>query len=282
MYRCADGGLVTFGDDNSAWIHDVARRRTIRFWHEPNHPDAPFPAGTVGRPVISGNGRFVSFQTFGKFAAKDRDTKEDVYVRDVLERASARETTMRVACGAVCRRLLAEFGRMATLEGAQVVRVGCQARDTERPLSIFVDAVPLLLAVPGALGCAPESMAYLRRLTAHDPAVPVLRHEQREQVAGEVRERHPGAQHEVHRVERGAGGCPAVVGDALVDGLAVEFAQAVEELVGPCVGLAGHVGHGEFFQGGQFLAAGEVFEQGADGDAGTLARQRDLAFRYGV
>ena len=34
-------------------------------------------------PVISGNGRFVSFQTFGKYAAKDQDTKEDVYVRDV-------------------------------------------------------------------------------------------------------------------------------------------------------------------------------------------------------
>ena len=30
--------------------------------------------------------------------------------RDILERASARETTMRVACGAVCKRLLAEVG----------------------------------------------------------------------------------------------------------------------------------------------------------------------------
>src|SRR5213083_349228 len=30
--------------------------------------------------------------------------------RDVLERASARETTARVAAGAVCRKLLAEFG----------------------------------------------------------------------------------------------------------------------------------------------------------------------------
>jgi Tol biopolymer transport system component len=34
-------------------------------------------------PVISGNGRFVSFQTFGRYGAKDQDTKEDVYVRDV-------------------------------------------------------------------------------------------------------------------------------------------------------------------------------------------------------
>ncbi len=35
-------------------------------------------------PVISGNGRFVSFQTFGSFSAKDQDAKEDVYVRDLL------------------------------------------------------------------------------------------------------------------------------------------------------------------------------------------------------
>jgi Tol biopolymer transport system component len=34
-------------------------------------------------PVISGNGRFVSFQTFGKYGAKDQDAKEDVYVRDL-------------------------------------------------------------------------------------------------------------------------------------------------------------------------------------------------------
>ncbi|MBI3981383.1 MAG: chorismate synthase [Gemmatimonadetes bacterium] len=41
--------------------------------------------------------------------------------RDVLERASARETTARVACGAVCRRLLAEFGVEI---GSHVVELG--------------------------------------------------------------------------------------------------------------------------------------------------------------
>jgi hypothetical protein len=49
------------------------------------------------------------------------------------------------------------------------VRVGCQSHDVRRPLSVFVDMVPKLLALPGALGCSPESMQYLRRLTAHDP-----------------------------------------------------------------------------------------------------------------
>jgi Tol biopolymer transport system component len=36
-------------------------------------------------PVISGNGRFVSFQTFGRYGRKDQDKKEDVYVRDLLK-----------------------------------------------------------------------------------------------------------------------------------------------------------------------------------------------------
>ncbi len=41
--------------------------------------------------------------------------------RDILERASARETAARVACGAVCRRLLAEFGVEI---GSHVVELG--------------------------------------------------------------------------------------------------------------------------------------------------------------
>jgi chorismate synthase len=41
--------------------------------------------------------------------------------RDILERASARETTMRVAVGAVCRKLLAEFGVRV---GSHIVRLG--------------------------------------------------------------------------------------------------------------------------------------------------------------
>ena len=41
--------------------------------------------------------------------------------RDILERASARETTMRVAAGAVCRRLLAELG---VTVGSHIVHLG--------------------------------------------------------------------------------------------------------------------------------------------------------------
>jgi len=66
-------------------------------------------------------------------------------------------------------RLVTEFTRAAELKRAQVARVACQAHDGRRPLSAFVDLVPELLELRGAIGAAPESMKYLRRLIAHDP-----------------------------------------------------------------------------------------------------------------
>jgi chorismate synthase len=64
--------------------------------------------------------------------------------RDVLERASARETTARVAAGAICRRFLREFG--ITL-GSHIVHLG--GVDARRPdkmpvdLNAAADASPL-------------------------------------------------------------------------------------------------------------------------------------------
>lgn len=66
-------------------------------------------------------------------------------------------------------RLAAEFARVATLQGAQVEHMGCQARDLARPLALFADGVPALLKLPGAIGCSPRSMSYLKRLIEHDP-----------------------------------------------------------------------------------------------------------------
>jgi chorismate synthase len=63
--------------------------------------------------------------------------------RDILERASARETTMRVAVGAVCRRLLAELGVGI---GSHVVHLGgIDAEPGELPadLNAASDASPL-------------------------------------------------------------------------------------------------------------------------------------------
>ena len=61
-------------------------------------------------------------------------------------------------------RLLTEFSRAALLEGARVAAALCQSSDVRRPLSAFVDLVPKLMTMPGALGCSPQSHKYLRRL----------------------------------------------------------------------------------------------------------------------
>ena len=59
-----DGNLVTFGTANDIWVRDVAARTTAHVWHEPDSPPCQgFPTGSAGRPVISGNGRYVAFST---------------------------------------------------------------------------------------------------------------------------------------------------------------------------------------------------------------------------
>src|SRR6202041_2156654 len=64
--------------------------------------------------------------------------------RDILERASARETTARVAAGAICRRLLREFGISI---GSHLVQLGdiAAARTETMPADInaAADASPL-------------------------------------------------------------------------------------------------------------------------------------------
>jgi chorismate synthase len=57
--------------------------------------------------------------------------------RDILERASARETTARVAVAAVCRRLLAEFGVRI---GSHVIQLGDIAASRPDPLPADLNA----------------------------------------------------------------------------------------------------------------------------------------------
>jgi hypothetical protein len=64
-------------------------------------------------------------------------------------------------------RLLTEFSRAASLEGVRIAPALCQSSDARRPLSAFVDLVPKLMTMPGALGCSPQSHKYLRRLIEH-------------------------------------------------------------------------------------------------------------------
>jgi Tol biopolymer transport system component len=59
-----DGQRVTFGNDNDLWMRNLATGKTLRFWHEPESaPCTGGVTGSAGRPVISGNGRYVAFST---------------------------------------------------------------------------------------------------------------------------------------------------------------------------------------------------------------------------
>jgi predicted ATPase/DNA-binding SARP family transcriptional activator len=68
-------------------------------------------------------------------------------------------------------RLLAEFATFASLQGIPTQRVQCRPNDRHRPLSVFVDLVPGLRTMRGAIGCSPETFSYLDRLTRHKPTV---------------------------------------------------------------------------------------------------------------
>lgn len=62
-------------------------------------------------------------------------------------------------------RLAAEFSATLGVRRAQCARVGLQQHDADRPMGAFVDLVPTLLELRGALGCSPESLYALKKLT---------------------------------------------------------------------------------------------------------------------
>lgn len=65
-------------------------------------------------------------------------------------------------------RLVTEFTRAAHLKGIPVARSQMGRHDDHRPLGAWSDLVPLLQRMPGALGCDPESLPFLARLTTYD------------------------------------------------------------------------------------------------------------------
>jgi len=65
-------------------------------------------------------------------------------------------------------RLTSELVKFAELDGLQTERSTCRRSDLERPLSVFVDLVPRLRELPGALGSSQETLSVLKRLTEFD------------------------------------------------------------------------------------------------------------------
>jgi DNA-binding SARP family transcriptional activator/tetratricopeptide (TPR) repeat protein len=64
-------------------------------------------------------------------------------------------------------RLLREFFEFASLQGASCKRIVCRSTDANRPLSALLELIPLLQAMRGAIGCAPETLAFFQGLTTH-------------------------------------------------------------------------------------------------------------------
>jgi DNA-binding SARP family transcriptional activator len=65
-------------------------------------------------------------------------------------------------------RLLEEILRSAAVTGTRPLLARCRPHHQNRPLSAFIEIVPVLLKSPGALGINPESLRYLRTLLDKD------------------------------------------------------------------------------------------------------------------
>jgi DNA-binding SARP family transcriptional activator len=76
---------------------------------------------------------------------------------------------LHAASGMGKTRVTVELGKVAIVEGFREIRCVCCESDVARSLSIFIDLLPDLLMLPGALGCSPESLATLRRLVPEAP-----------------------------------------------------------------------------------------------------------------
>jgi DNA-binding SARP family transcriptional activator len=61
-------------------------------------------------------------------------------------------------------RLARELSKVATIEGFREIRVECRDGNVHRPFHALLEAITDLLALPGAIGCAPESMSVLRKI----------------------------------------------------------------------------------------------------------------------
>lgn len=112
------GSPITLFIENRDWAN----------WREAMDPERK-PAGPRARKVSAPRPGHADLAGYLKYGHKD--------LRNVLERASARETAARVAVGAVCRRLLAEFGiriasEVLSIGEASVPEAGWMERDPIR------------------------------------------------------------------------------------------------------------------------------------------------------
>ncbi len=108
----------------------LIRNRDWDNWRDIMDPDADAPGSDLRRRAVTrprpGHADLAGMLKY------DRDD-----ARDILERASARETTARVAAGAICRKLLADFGISI---GSHLVELGGIVADIPNELPADINA----------------------------------------------------------------------------------------------------------------------------------------------
>src|SRR5260370_6778974 len=112
-------------------------------WQDVMAPEADAPGGERRRQVTRPRPGHADLAGSLKYDRQD--------ARDILERASARETVARVACGAVCKVLLEQFGVEV---GSHVVELGGVVAQSPvpipQPLNPASDASPVRFLAPEA------------------------------------------------------------------------------------------------------------------------------------
>jgi DNA-binding SARP family transcriptional activator/tetratricopeptide (TPR) repeat protein len=108
--------------------------------------------------------------TVREYAFVGRDLEMETLTRELLiaRRGRGGARLIRGEAGIGKSRLASELIKFATLDGIQTTRTACRRSDVDRPLSVFVDLVPQLSELRGALGCSQETMSVLKGLTEFD------------------------------------------------------------------------------------------------------------------
>lgn len=101
----------------------------------------------------------------GAFVGRDAEMEELWRHYTAVTRGVPSAIVIHGAPGIGKTRLATEFVKATTLDNATCVKVQCAAHDVHRPLGVFVELVPRLLASPGGLGVAPKALEQLQRLT---------------------------------------------------------------------------------------------------------------------
>src|SRR6266581_1426661 len=136
------GARMTIEADQIEWLAGVRAGETLgspiamliwnrdwEHWRDVMAPEADAPGETRRRQVTRPRPGHADLAGALKYDRED--------ARDILERASARETAARVACGAVCKVLLAQFGIEI---GSHVVELGGVTARLPTPLPVPINA----------------------------------------------------------------------------------------------------------------------------------------------